>query len=222
MCHTPKNFLGADDTSRALQGYRLQGWFAPNITNDARGGLGTWSVEDIVTYLATGHNRFAAASGPMAEEVSRSSSQVSQGDLRAIAVYLKSQPGQGHEAGAPLAASTPVMRTGAAIYADSCSACHTPTGAGVAGLFPALKGGASVQSRDPTSVVRVILRGASSVATAAAPTGPAMPSFAWRMDDAQVAAVATFVRNAWGNAAPAVTTGEVRRERASLERRNTD
>ena len=35
MCHTPKNLLGGDKTSDALQGYALQGWFAPNITNDS-------------------------------------------------------------------------------------------------------------------------------------------------------------------------------------------
>ena len=41
MCHTPKNFLGADKTGSRLQGYALQGWFAPDITNAARGGLGS-------------------------------------------------------------------------------------------------------------------------------------------------------------------------------------
>ena len=35
MCHTPKNVLGGDKTGERLQGYALQGWFAPNITNDS-------------------------------------------------------------------------------------------------------------------------------------------------------------------------------------------
>jgi mono/diheme cytochrome c family protein len=48
MCHTPKNFLGGDKTDESLNGYALQGWFAPNITNDARRGLGGWSVDEIV------------------------------------------------------------------------------------------------------------------------------------------------------------------------------
>ena len=34
MCHTPKNALGADKTSERMQGYKLQGWFAPDLTND--------------------------------------------------------------------------------------------------------------------------------------------------------------------------------------------
>jgi mono/diheme cytochrome c family protein len=65
MCHTPKNALGGDKTSERLQGYALQGWFAPDITNDPRRGLGDWSVDDIATYLKTGHNKTSAGSGPM-------------------------------------------------------------------------------------------------------------------------------------------------------------
>lgn len=215
MCHTPKNFLGADDTSHALQGYALQGWFAPNITNDERRGVGHWSVHDIVQHLRTGHNKFAGASGPMAEEISESSSHVAEADLHAIAIYLKSQPGQAHERDHPVSADDPFMRAGAAIYADACSSCHTSTGSGIAGLFPALAGGAAIQQENPASVLRVILRGAHLVSTAQAPRGPAMPSFAWQLDNAQIAAVATYVRNAWGNAAPSVsasTVGDVRRQ----------
>ena len=207
-CHTPKNALEADDTARALQGARVQGWFAPNITDDARNGIGRWSVDDVVQYLATGHNRMAAASGPMAEEVALSSSNMTRADLQAIAVYLKDQPGQ-QDAQAPLASTDARMREGAAIYADECSACHAPGGQGVGGLFPTLAGAPSVQSREPTSLIRVVLHGAKSVATAPAPTGAAMPSFGWRLTDDQVADVITYIRNSWGNAAPAVTAKTV-------------
>ena len=208
MCHTPKNVLGGDEASKALQGYALQGWFAPNITNDARRGLGAWSVDDIVAYLRKGHNRFAAASGPMAEEVQDSSQYLEESDLHAIAVYLKSRPGQNGE-DHPLDAKRPDMQAGSAIYADLCSSCHTPTGAGIPNLFPRLAGSPGVQQREATSTVRVILQGVRSVATPGSPTGPAMPSFAWDLSDAQIAAVSTFVRNTWGNAAPAVTADEV-------------
>ncbi len=50
-CHTPKNFLGGDDASHELEGYRLQGWFAPNITGDPVNGIGGLSLEDIASYL---------------------------------------------------------------------------------------------------------------------------------------------------------------------------
>jgi mono/diheme cytochrome c family protein len=115
--------------------------------------------------------------------------------------------------GAPDAAA---MHAGEAIYADNCAACHAVAGAGVAGLFPALKGSAAVQSADPASLVRVVLEGARSVATDAAPTAPAMPAFDWKLSDAQAAAVLTYIRNAWGNAASSVSSGDVQKARKSL------
>jgi len=210
-CHTPKNVLGGTETSKALQGDKIDGWLAPNITNDFQRGLGHWSPEEIVAYLKAGHTKLAAASGPMGEEVALSSSKMTDGDLQAIAIYLKDQPGQ--EQPPPPAAASNVTKAGAAIYADECSACHGLKGEGVLGLAPGLAGSSGVQSTDPTTLVHVVLQGTRSVATDAAPTAPAMPSFGWLLTDDQVAAVTTYVRNAWGNAAPEVAANDVARAR---------
>jgi mono/diheme cytochrome c family protein len=43
-----------------------------------------------------------------------------------------------------------------------------------------------------------------------------MPAFDWRLDDAQVAAVLTYIRSNWGNAAEAVPATAVAAQRASL------
>jgi len=214
-CHTKKNFLGGDETSRALQGGVLQGWFAPNLTGDPRVGLGGWSVDDIVTYLKTGHNRITAATGPMSEVVVDSTSHVLDADLRAIAVYLKSLP-EREKAPKPVSDSHPSMRAGSAIFADQCAACHAPTGEGIANMFPALKGSSVIQSADPTNLIRIVLQGARSVATDAAPTAPAMPAFDWKLSDAEIAAVVTYIRNNWGNAADPVSESDVRRQRSAL------
>src|SRR5262249_42113550 len=133
----PKNFMGGDKSGEYLHGSNLQGWFAPNITNDERTGLGRWSVDDIVQFLKTGHNRIGAAVGPMAEEVMHASSAMSDNDLKAIATYLKDQPG-GSNKPAPLPQSDPQIMAGEAIYRDQCAACHQIDGKGVARLFPAL------------------------------------------------------------------------------------
>jgi hypothetical protein len=90
---------------------------------------------------------------------------------------------------------------------------------GTDGLFPTLKGSALVQSLDPASVLHVVLRGARSVATDPAPTAAAMPSFGWTLTDFEVAAVSTYVRNAWGNRAPPVDTATVTKTRRTLEER---
>lgn len=218
-CHTPKNFAGADKTGEYLQGANLQAWFAPDITNDNRRGLGRWPIEQVVKYLKTGHNAISGATGPMSEEIALASSRMTDGDLRAIATYLKSLPGRNGQQ-RPIAADDPQMRAGAAIYRDQCSACHGLDGKGVANLFPALADSSQMRSDDPSTLIRVILRGARSVATDAEPTGPGMPSFAWQLGDAQIAAVATYIRNAWGSAAPAVSADVVANSRKSLASRS--
>ena len=113
-CHTPKSFLGGDKNTEYLRGSYLQGWFAPDITNDDRAGLGRWSSDDIVAYLKTGHNRITAATGPMAEEIEHSTSKLKDEDLAAMAAYLKSIPGTTDSA-APLKSDDPVMVAGQAI-----------------------------------------------------------------------------------------------------------
>ena len=214
-CHTAKNALGGDENSRALQGNNLQGWFAPNITNDDRTGLGKWSADEIVQYLSTGHNSWAAASGPMAEVVQYSTSRMTGDDLRAIAVYLKDQQGQNTNA-TPLVANA----AGEAVYKDSCSACHFGNGEGQERMFPKLAGGPFVQSVDATSLIRVVLEGMRSVGTDGQPTAPAMPAFGWKLNDDQVAAVATYIRNSWGNAASSVSASDVAKMRKQLAERS--
>lgn len=203
-CHTPKSLLGGDERRHVLQGYSLDGWFAPDLTGDPARGLADWTVADIATYLKTGHNRFDAASGPMAEEVRDSSSGWTSDDLTAIATYLKGEESTSPRQ-VPLATDDPMMTAGAAIYRDTCSGCHKSDGSGVPYLIPNLAASAAVASRDPTTVLRVILHGAASVATREEPTAPQMPSYAWQLSDVQAAAVATYVRNSWGHAAGAVS-----------------
>jgi mono/diheme cytochrome c family protein len=218
-CHTPKTFLGGDKTAQYLQGSPLQGWSAPNITNDARTGLGGWSVDDVAAYLKTGHNRITAATGPMAEAIDLSTSRMTDDDVNAIATYLKSLPGDG-KAQTAMAASTPEMTAGGSIYRDQCSACHGLDGKGVDRLFPSVANSSMARADDPTTVIRIVLRGARSVATDKEPTAPGMPSYGWQLKDDQVANVLTYIRNSWGNAAPAVSPDEVGRLRASVAKRS--
>jgi mono/diheme cytochrome c family protein len=218
-CHTPKNVAGADKTSEAFQGAQLQGWFAPNITNDDLKGLGAWSVDDVATYLKTGHNRITAATGIMAEEINFASSKMTDSDLKAIAIYLKSLPGD-RERHDTLAADDPAMKAGHAIYRDQCAACHMIDGKGVPHLFPSLADASVLRSRDPRTAIRLVLRGARTVATKGEPTAPGMPSYAHMLKDDEIAAVLTYARNAWGRNAPPVTPDDVRKARKDLQARN--
>jgi mono/diheme cytochrome c family protein len=212
-CHTPKTFLGGDKTDDYLRGGFLQGWSAPDITGDSRVGLGAWSAEDLVAYLKSGHNRVSAATGPMAEVVTLSTEHMTDPDLRAIATYLKSLSGkQDHPQ--TLSKEDAAMVSGGAIYRDQCSACHGIDGKGVAELFPSIADSSMVKSDDPTTSIRIVLRGARSVGTQAQPTAPGMPSYGRQLDDAQIAAVLTYMRNGWGAAAAPIGAADVARVRS--------
>jgi mono/diheme cytochrome c family protein len=214
-CHTPRNFLGAERAGQALEGGVNDDWAAPNLTGETRVGLGSWSKDELVQYLRAGRNDRATATGAMTEVIYFSTSRMRDADLGAIATYLKDLPA----AAVAASASGPdpaAMRAGAAIYADACAACHRGDALGVPTMFPTLQGSASVQGRDPTTIVRIILEGTRSVPTPTRPTPLAMPAFAWKLDDDEVASLATYIRNAWGNAAPPVSAGQVQHVRRRL------
>ena len=108
------------------------------------------------------------------------------------------------------------MQAGAAIFTDTCGACHARDGSGLEHMFPRLAGDAIVKQADPTTLIRIVLTGVRGAGTDAFPTSPAMPSFGYRLDDRQVAAVVTYIRNSWGNAAPAVDAETVRALRSRV------
>jgi mono/diheme cytochrome c family protein len=215
-CHTPLNAFGANKASQFLQGNRIDDWTAPNITNDQQSGLGKWSVDDIVQYLKNGQTRTTTASGPMRDVIENSTSKMAETDLKAIAVYLRERGSAGAPASAAVPASDPRMQVGEAIFVDTCSACHTRNGSGIEHMFPRLADNAIVRQSDPTTLVRIVLTGVRGAGTDAFPTSPAMPSFGYRLDDNQVAAVVTYIRNSWGNTAPAVDAGMVKALRSHV------
>jgi mono/diheme cytochrome c family protein len=90
----------------------------------------------------------------MAEVVQHSTSGMTVGDLRAIAIYLKERPGDAKKP-TPSAMNALVMAAGADIYIAQCSSCHTPNGEGVRFMFPALSGGGVAVQDNPTSVTRL-------------------------------------------------------------------
>lgn len=93
-CHTPRTPLGAPDQRRFLAGSPAgpDEKRAPNITSDAKSGIGDWSVSDIVGLLTDGHKPdFDFVGGAMGDIVD-DTARLSEGDRRAIAIYLKALP----------------------------------------------------------------------------------------------------------------------------------
>jgi len=226
-CHTPRAVTMqekslTDDGSTFLSGGLIDGFLAKNLRSDVNDGLGSWSQQDIVSFLKGGRNGHSAAFGGMAEVVQDSTQYMSDSDLTAIAIYLKSlkpvNPGQTEltyddTVAKQLRAGTN-QSNGAMVFVNNCAACHRSTGSGYTETFPALALSSTVNTQDPSSLIHIVLTGAEMPWTRAAPTHYAMPGFAHRLSDQDVADVLTFVRSSWGNKAPAVTAPMVAKGRA--------
>lgn len=215
-CHTDKNFLGGDKSS-TLQGGVLAGWYAPEITGNSYVGIGGWSESQLVQYLKLGSNDVAVAAGPMAEAVTNSTQHLTDSDLNAMAIYLKDLGGSALAKPQPLAAAHQQMVRGKHVYEVNCVACHDTGGQGVSTMVAALANSPGMQSPHVDSLLRTVLVGDRGAVTKDNPTGAAMPAFAWKLTDDDVAAVLTYTRNAWGNAAPAVSASAVRKARSALK-----
>jgi mono/diheme cytochrome c family protein len=236
-CHTPRGLAGQmkagseQDGRHYLAGATLDNWYASPLTGDLETGLHAWSEDEIVEFLRTGRTARVAAFGVMAEVVEKSTQYLTDQDLMAIAEYLKSLPssnyeGQGNADSAMQAsaatAATHALRAGdigmrgSRVYLDNCNACHRSDGSGANRTFPNLVKNEPVNAQDPISLIHIVLTGASMPSTQTAPSALAMPDFGWRLSDAEVADVVSFVRGSWGNHGAAVSWEEVGRIRKTL------
>lgn len=108
---------------------------------------------------------------------------------------------------------------GMAVYSRTCLPCHQPSGAGLAGQFPPLVGSEWVLNQDPGHVIRIVLDGLQGpIMVKGQPWNAVMVRWKDVLSDKEVAQVATYVRQAWGNSATAVTpeaVAKIREETAS-------
>jgi mono/diheme cytochrome c family protein len=235
-CHTPRAIsqreLALDEAGLGGKDYLaggplIDGWRAVNLRGDKADGLGAWTEQDIVDTLKTGRNRnTAVVGGPMNDVVAHSTQHMTEADLHAMAVYLKSLPASG-KGQATFVASEDTAKAlraghdserGAQLYLDNCAACHRTDGKSNAITFPALPGNPTVLADDPSSLIRLILAGSRLPSTRERPSDLGMPGFAWRLSDDETAQLVTFVRQSWGNKAPAASSAEVAKVRKALEK----
>ncbi len=195
-----------------VRGGELRPWSVPNLTS-ASTGLGLWSHEEVAAYLKTGQNAYVETNGPMNEVILNSTRHLSDADLSAMTVYLKSLPA--HEPDPGPAADSSVLGMGRTVYNLHCGTCHLPTGLGDVESAPRLAGGSLVvQSINPASMINVILYGPEHPKpTFATRRRKPMEEFQYLLTDAEVAAVATYVRSNWGNTGGLVTERQVAAQR---------
>ena len=108
---------------------------------------------------------------------------------------------------------------GAPIYAARCAACHQGTGAGLPGVFPPLAGSEWVTGKDDV-LAKILLHGVSGELTVnGASFKGAMPAFKDQLGDAEIAAVATYLRSQWGHKASPVGAEVVAKARSETASR---
>jgi len=78
---------------------------------------------------------------------------------------------------------------GEKVYGANCAGCHQAKGEGMAPVFPALDGSAMVKG-PKQALLDIVMNGKA---------GTAMPAFGKQLTDTDIAAVATYARNAWSN-----------------------
>jgi len=216
-CHSTRNSLGATDDALAGGMIPSLGWYAPSLTANREAGLGDWSDAHIVALLGTGISPRGAATGPMAEVVARSLQYLTPEDLDAMAGYLKSlaaTPAVAQPTLVSAPAAEQVLAEGGRIYAAQCAACHGDDGKGNAPAYPPLAGNRAVTMTPAVNAIRMTVNGGFPPGTRGNPRPFGMPPFGHELNDAQVAAVLTWIRASWGNAGAPVTATEVNRYRA--------
>ncbi|HEX7643599.1 MAG TPA: cytochrome c [Burkholderiaceae bacterium] len=217
-CHTSRDALGGTSASTELAGGMIpvQDWYAASLTSDPASGLGKWDGEDIAGLMHNGVSRRGAVFGPMSEVVYSSLQHLSQSDIDAMAVYIKTVP----ESKAPEVAPAPmledamtVLERGARIYEKQCSDCHKSNGRGTPPAYPALAGSHSLTAQSAVNPIRIVLNGGYAPTTAGNPQPYGMPPFSDTLNDVEIAAVVSYIRMSWGNNGGVVSPIDVARHR---------
>lgn len=231
-CHTERGIgfqevaLSNANSEEFLAGAVIDGWRAKSLRGEHR-GLGTWDLAELNDFLKTGRTDTTAAFGAMAEVVEYSTQYMTDDDINAMSVYLKSlSPAPGKEVELAVKEDVTTQKLldgvydsrGAILYAEYCQVCHRADGKGVERIFPALDANSAVYSKEADSVLQVTLSGGRMPDTPYDRMAFTMPEFI-NLSDNDIAEVVNYVRNSWTNQASEVDVNDVVKMRAFLDRK---
>lgn len=214
-CHSPRNSFGAEKTgSSFLSGAMVDGWEAPALNHLSKSPT-PWTENDLFTYLKTGFSpNHGVATGPMAPVITEMS-QLPEQDIKAIAHYLSSLNTTSETPSTVTTSVTPIpditanTLLGKNIFQGSCAACHQAgNGPTLYGVKPLFDVNTNIHSDTPDNLIKVILEG---IQQPAQKDLGYMPSFANSLNDAQITALAQYLRSSfapdkqpWTNITPTV------------------
>jgi mono/diheme cytochrome c family protein len=123
--------------------------------------------------------------------------------------------------GAAVAAGGAAAAPNGAELFTRCAACHQATGLGVPGAYPPLAGSEWLLN-NPEVPIRIVLHGLQGPITVKNTNfNNAMTPFGDQLSDAEIAAIITYERSSWGNAASKITAEQVASVRAATKTQTT-
>ena len=217
-CHSTRDRLGGIGLKAELEGGLIPSlnWYAPALNADS---LATWEQQHLAAFLKNGITPRRAVTGPMAEVVANSLQYLTPEDVQAITSYLKMRPADNKASitstdNLQSDEKQAIIASGARLYENQCVNCHQASGQGIPSVYPALAGNQAVTAPLATNPIRLVLHGGFAPSTDGNPRPYGMPPFGQIMTDTEIAAVVTYIRNAWGNQASAVSAHEVNQYRS--------
>jgi mono/diheme cytochrome c family protein len=180
-------------------------------------GIGGWSDDEVSVYLSKGHAlNHGTAAGPMGEAVDQSFSRMSEADIAALVVYLRSVPAIAAlnlpAAIAPPApvrhdeGSAPADALGKKVFQEACVGCRDWTGVSAISPYATIAGARAVNDPAATNVAQIVISGTRRLT----PRGIiSMPAFGAAYSDKEIAAVANYVTGRFGNAPSKIADKDV-------------
>ncbi|TKR30857.1 cytochrome c [Luteimonas gilva] len=198
-CHSPRGRLGQVDRERQFAGNDKLGRFAaPSLTPLELAERG-WDAASLDRYLAGGVSAQAVASDEMLKVVALSTSRLRDADRAAIIAYLVGDKPPSAVALPPPAGNADLAPVAEQRhYLELCAGCHGRDGQGVPHVAPALHGNSSVRDANPHNLIVTILDGLPEHDLPGLERMQDMPGFADDLNDADVAALATWLRGRHG------------------------
>ena len=167
----------------------------------------------------------------MVEVINNSTQHMSDADLRAMAVYMKSLPPVVEVNATEWAYDNSdteqligldFSATGSQVYYEYCSNCHATSGQGYYPYQPPLAGNPVILDPDPSSLINITLNGSLRVIAEEGPDVNDMPYFRQLLSDDEIADVLTYIRTAWGHNSAAVSTAQVSEVREATDPTRND
>lgn len=209
-CHTPRNFLGAEQTHARYAGAMIDGWIAPSLTATNPSPV-PWTDNELYAYLRTGVAALhGVTAGPMSPVVHAGFSVVPNADIGALAVYFADVD---HAAARETVAAAAVRKALAAsglgssqehdadarLYAGACLGCHYNAPPKPLPSRPELALTSALNLPQPIDLIQVILHGINI--NEGAP-GLVMPAYGSALTNTDVARIAAYLRRSRTNRPP--------------------